>query len=145
MPRHCSLAFSILVVGLCAPLFSLPALAVSSSASASACKAIDDAYRKQMLSGRHFKLARTSTGAMTGRQAMIYGAGDGTTCTDVRSEATNGEAAEVYRQIHKNGDETYDTLIWVSKGSGVPLRQEQDADLGKGQKGHETLLYQYSK
>ncbi len=83
-------------------------------------------------------------GAMTGRRAMIYGAGDGTTCSDVRSEATNGEAAEVYRQLHKNGDETYDSLIWVSKSSGVPLRQEQDADLGDGQKGHETLLFQYS-
>ena len=93
MPRPHLLAFSILVVSLCAPLFSLPA----SAASSSACKAIDDAYRKQMLSGLHFKLARTSTGAMTGRRAMIYGAGDGTTCSDVRSEATNGEAAEVYR------------------------------------------------
>jgi hypothetical protein len=140
MPRNYLLAFSILAVALCAPLFSLPAYAAASSP----CKAIDDAYKKQMLSGMHLKLTRTSTGAMTGRYGMIYGAGDGTTCSDVRSEATSGEAAEVYRQLHKNGDETYDTLIWVSKSSGLPLRQEQDADLG-GKKGHEILIFQYSK
>jgi hypothetical protein len=141
MPRNYWVAFSILAVALCAPLFSLPGYAASSSA----CKAIDDAYKKQLLSGMHLKITRTSTGAMKGNYGMIYGAGDGTTCSDVRSEATNGEAAEVYRQLHKNGDETYDTLIWVSKSSGLPLRQEQDADLGGGKKGHETLIFQYTK
>lgn len=143
MPRKYLLAFSILVVALCAPLFPSPLYAASSSASA--CKAIDDAYKKQLLSGMHLKLNRTSTGAMKGNYGMIYGAGDNTTCSDVRSEATNGEPAEVYRQLHKNGDETYDTLIWVSKSSGLPLRQEQDADFGSGKKGHETLTFQYSK
>ena len=45
MPRNYLLAFSILAVALCAPLFSLPAYAAASSP----CKAIDDAYKKQAL------------------------------------------------------------------------------------------------
>jgi hypothetical protein len=139
MPRLYLLAFSILVVGLCAPLFSLPA----SAAMSPACKTIDDAYKKELQS-QHVKLTRTSTGAMSGHFAMIYGEG-GTTCSDVRSEAINGEAAEVYRQVHKEAGQTFDTLIWISKSSGLPLRQEQDADLGKGQEGHESLIFHYSK
>jgi hypothetical protein len=113
-----------------------------SDASSPCCKTIDDAYKREIQS-QHAKLTRTSTGAMSGHFAMIYGEG-GTTCSDVRSEAVNGEAAEVYRQIHKEGEQTFDTLIWISKSSGLPLRQEQDADLGKGQKGHETLIFHYS-
>jgi hypothetical protein len=75
MPRLYLPAFSILVVGLFAPLFSLPA----SAAMSPACKTIDNAYKKEY------------------------------------------------------------------KSSGLPLRREQDADLGKGQKGYETLVFHYSK
>jgi hypothetical protein len=119
--------------------------ATAQAAAPNACKAIDDAYRKQITSGMHLKITRTSSGEMSGRNGMIYGADDTTTCNFVRDEAANGEAAAVYRQHHINGDETYDTLIWVSKSSGLPLRQEQDADFGQGKKGHESLLFKYSK
>jgi hypothetical protein len=119
--------------------------ATAQAAAPNACKAIDDAYRKQITSGMHLKITRTSSREMSGRNGMIYGADDTTTCNFVRDEAANGEAAAVYRQHHINGDETYDTLIWVSKSSGLPLRQEQDADFGQGKKGHEPLLFKYSK
>jgi hypothetical protein len=125
----------------------LATLLVSTSAHAAmppACQKINDSYSKQMMSPIHPKITRTSTGAMSGRYAMIYGEG-GTTCSYVRDEAANGEAAAVYRQLHKEGGQTFDTLIWISKSSGLPLRQEQDADFGKGQKGHESLIFQYSK
>jgi hypothetical protein len=138
MTRTCLLLVASLVQFLLAP-------AAARAAGPNACKAIDDAYRKQITSGMHLKITRTSSGEMSGRNGMIYGADDTTTCNFVRDEAANGEAAAVYRQHHINGDETYDTLIWVSKSSGLPLRQEQDADFGEGKKGHESLLFKYSK
>jgi hypothetical protein len=75
MPRLYLPAFSILVVGLFAPLFSLPA----SAAMSPACKTIDNAYKKEI------------------------------------------------------------------QEFGLPLRQEQDVDQGKGQKGYETLVFHYIK
>jgi hypothetical protein len=131
---------------LVASLFQLVLAAEPARAAApNACKAIDDAYIKQITSGMQLKITRTSSGAMSGRNGMIYGRDDTTTCNFVRDESANGEAAAVYRQHHINGDETYDTLIRVSKSSGLPLRQEQDADFGQGKKGHESLLFKYSK
>jgi hypothetical protein len=128
-----------------AAVFLVLALSTPAYAAMSpACQKINDSYSKQMISPVHPKIIRKSTGAMSGRYAMIYGEG-GTTCTYVRDEAANGEAAAVYRQLHKDGGQTFDTLIWISKSSGLPLRQEQDADFGKGQKGHESLIFQYSK
>jgi hypothetical protein len=139
-----------MMISICALLIaSLLQLALApatvQAAAPSACKAIDNAYVKQITSGMHLKITRTSSGAMSGRNGMIYGADDRTTCNYVRDEAANGEATAVYRQHHINGSETYDTLVWVSKSSGLPLRQEQDADFGEGKKGHESLLFKYSK
>ncbi len=142
MPKMMSSTCALLV----ASLFQLGlAPATARAAAPNACKAIDNAYIKQITSGMHLKITRTSSGAMSGRNGMIYGADDTTTCNYVRDEAASGEAAAVYRQHHTNGDETYDTLVWVSKSSGLLLRQEQDADFGHGQKGHESLLFKYSK
>ncbi len=141
MSRLITATYTSLFALLLAFSVSMPAQAASS-----ACQTIDDAYKKQMMSPVHAQITRTSTGAMKGRYGMIYGPDSGgTTCSSVRDEAVNGEAATVYRQQHKSGSETYDTLLWVSKKSGMPLRQEQDADLGHGQKGHETLVFKYTK
>ena len=134
----------VLLISTAAILFVLAHTAKAQAAMSPTCKAIDDAYTKQITSHVQSKLARTSTGAMRGHYAMIYGP-DGTTCSQVRDEAVNGEPATVYRQVHKDGAQTFDTLIWVSKSSGLPLRQEQDADFGRGEKGHESLTFTYHK
>lgn len=141
MPHSYSFVLSIFASGVFAALAVItPAYAAMSPA----CQKIDDSYKKEMMSPHHPKITRKSTGAMNGRYGMVYGEG-GTTCSYVRDEAVNGEAAAVYRQLHKDGGQTFDTLIWISKGSALPLRQEQDADFGKGQKGHESLIFQYGK
>jgi hypothetical protein len=72
------------------------------------------------------------------RHAMIYGEG-GTTCSYVRDEGSRSERWRSFRQLHKEGSKTFDTLIWISQSSGVPLRQKHDAEFGKGQTGNESL------
>jgi hypothetical protein len=114
------------------------------AASPSACQTIDDAYKKQMTSPVHAKITRTSTGAMSGRYAMIYGPG-GTTYSYVRDEAANGEAAAVYRQLHKDRSQTFDTLIWISKSFGLPLRQEKTPILVRAKRATNLSRSKYSK
>jgi hypothetical protein len=54
------------------------------------------------------------------RQAMTRGEH---TCTRVRSEAVDGQPAELYRVQSKTATGGSDTQIWISTASGLPLRQ----------------------
>jgi len=66
------------------------------------------------------------------------------TCQLLRSESVNGEAATVY-SLHREYDEvTEDGQMWVSKGSGLPLRVEEDVD-NRGNKvmGHRSTHFEY--
>lgn len=57
-------------------------------------------------------------------------------CTQVRDEAVDGQPARVYREEYRSEVGSTDALIWISKTSGLVLREEQDGDIaGKG-KGH---------
>ncbi len=50
------------------------------------------------------------------------------TCQFLRNESVNGEDAMLY-SLHREYDEvTEDGEMWVSKGSGLPLRAEEDVD-----------------
>jgi hypothetical protein len=50
------------------------------------------------------------------------------TCQFLREESVNGEAAMLY-SLHREYDEvTEDGEMWVSKGTGLPLRVEEDVD-----------------
>ena len=66
-----------------------------------------------------------------------------------RGEAINGEAAAVYQQDvdaqHGWGGARRSTLVWISTSSGLPIRQEQDADFGNDGKGHESLYFNWVK
>jgi hypothetical protein len=65
-------------------------------------------------------------------------------CHYLRDEAVNGESAQVYSAHSENEDEKSDLTIWVSKARGLPLRQEQDIDVGgAGGKTHYSLRYDY--
>jgi hypothetical protein len=54
------------------------------------------------------------------RQAMTKGEHS---CTRVRSEAVDGQSAELYRVQSKTAAGGSDTQIWISTASGLPLRQ----------------------
>ena len=69
--------------------------ATAQAAAPNACKAIDDAYRKQITSGMHLKITRTSSGEMSGRNGMIYGADDtGIALTNVGPTPIKARKAE---------------------------------------------------
>lgn len=53
------------------------------------------------------------------RQAMTKGEHD---CTRVRSEAVDGQPAELYRVQGKTATGGSDSQIWISTASGMPLR-----------------------
>jgi len=66
------------------------------------------------------------------------------TCQLLRSESVNGEAATVY-SLHREYDEvTEDGQMWVSKGTGLPLRVEEDVD-NRGNKvmDHRSTHFEY--
>jgi hypothetical protein len=65
-------------------------------------------------------------------------------CHFVRSEAANGEGAALYH-MHKETEEfREDSQIWISKATGLPLREEQDADMGGAiGKQHNSAHFEY--
>ena len=50
------------------------------------------------------------------------------TCQLLRSESVNGEAATLYSMHREYEEITEDQQIWISKGTGLPLRAEGDVD-----------------
>ena len=66
------------------------------------------------------------------------------TCQLLRSEAVNGEAAVVYSLNRQTTGFKEDSQIWISKSTGIPLREEQDADWGeKIGKAHNSAHFEY--
>ena len=66
------------------------------------------------------------------------------TCHLLRSEAVNGEAAVVYSLNRQMTGFAEDSQIWISKSTGTPLREEQDADWGaKIGKAHNSARFEY--
>lgn len=51
-------------------------------------------------------------------------------CQFVRGESVNGESASLYRMQRETGNFKEDSQIWISKSTGLPLREEQDMDYG---------------
>jgi hypothetical protein len=66
-------------------------------------------------------------------------------CQLIRSEAVNGEAAVVYSLHREPEGFKEDSRIWISKSSGMPLREDQDVDMG-GEIGklHNSGRFEYS-
>ena len=66
------------------------------------------------------------------------------TCHLLRSEAVSGEAAVVYSFNRQTTGFKEDSQIWISNSTGVPLREEQDADWGeKIGKAHNSAHFEY--
>lgn len=66
-------------------------------------------------------------------------------CKHERDESVSGEPAELYSTHNKNGDIEYSARIWLSKRTGLILRQEEDMDIGGASgKSHHSIRYDYS-
>jgi hypothetical protein len=122
---------SLLVIALCA----LASAGVR--ADQGACDKILQANQKTGGAGATMK----TTGYAFARDTPgIYGSGTHT-CSHVRDEVVDGQAAEVYREQYQSKTGSTDALIWISKSTGRVLREEQDGDVtGKG-KGHITYVW----
>lgn len=68
-----------------------------------------------------------------------------TTCQVVREESVDGKPATVYSLHTKSEDATEDAQMWIAKGTGLPLREEMDMDVGGGSMGksHVSIRYEY--
>lgn len=66
------------------------------------------------------------------------------TCQFLRSESVNSEAAMLY-SVHREYEEvTEDGKIWVSRGTGLLLRVEEDVDNGGNKvKEHRSTRFEY--
>ncbi len=111
-------------------LFTLAS--VSAHADQDACGRILEANRKTGSSHGQMKTTGYHFAADT---PGIYGLG-AHTCSYLRDEVVDGQAAEVYREQYQSKTGSTDAQIWISKTSGLLLREEQDGNVtGKG-KGH---------
>jgi hypothetical protein len=66
-------------------------------------------------------------------------------CKHVRDDSVGGEPAEVYSAHNENDTDIYDSQIWLSKRTGLVLREELDMDTGgEHGKSHSSVRYEYS-
>jgi len=66
-------------------------------------------------------------------------------CRYLRDEVVEGETARVFSAHSETEDEKSDVTVWISRNRGLPLRQEQDVDLGDaGGKTHYSVRYDYN-
>lgn len=70
---------------------------------------------------------------------------DKSTCQFLRNESVNGEPAMLY-SVHREYDEVKeDGQMWVSRGTGLLLRVEEDFDNGGNKvKEHRSTRFEYS-
>ena len=106
-------------------------------ADQAACDAIRAANMKSGSKG----VSMQSTGyAFAKDTPELYGSGT-QTCEQTSDETIDGQAAVVYREQYKSDIGTSDAKIWISKSTGLLIREEQDGDIaGKG-KGHITYRW----
>jgi hypothetical protein len=69
-----------------------------------------------------------------------------TTCHVVGDEAVGGQMATIYSVHSETEDSKEDGRIWLSKSSGLPLKEEIDIDVGGGAMGksHKSIRYEYN-
>ena len=65
-------------------------------------------------------------------------------CKYLRDESVNGQSAAVYNMHSETENTKADTQIWISKSKGLILRQEEDVDIGHGDKSHYSTRYEYN-
>ena len=66
-----------------------------------------------------------------------------TSCERLPDEAVNGTAATVFHVHNKGAGSTSDGKVWLAKGSGLPIRGEEDV-LSGSTKTHISTRYEYT-
>lgn len=67
-------------------------------------------------------------------------------CQFVRNDSVNGESASVHHMQRETESFKEDSQIWISTTTGLPLREEQDVDMGgKIGKRHNSGRFEYGK
>jgi hypothetical protein len=66
------------------------------------------------------------------------------TCSHLRDESVNGEAASVWRSHVVTEMSTVDTDMWISKSRGLVLKANSVMDAGTGEKSHSSARYEYT-
>lgn len=66
------------------------------------------------------------------------------TCTRVRSEPVDGQAADLYSVQSKTEQFTTESQIWISPSSGLPLRQRTETQTGGGGSSRHEVRFDYS-
>jgi hypothetical protein len=115
-------------------------------AHAAGCQASHDAYSKMLKASP--RLVQKDTGAVNVTKVLgdITAGGDWEeTCKYLRDEAVDGEAAVVYSDNFTGKAAKTEGQIWISKKTGLVLRQEGDVDLGAKGKGHQSIRFDYSE
>jgi hypothetical protein len=64
-------------------------------------------------------------------------------CAEVRQEPVDVEAAVLYIRHTTDDDTTIDSQLWVSKKTGLPLKQVIDMDAGPSGRNHQSVRYDY--
>ena len=66
-------------------------------------------------------------------------------CRYLRDESVQGTAASVYSAHQKQEGFATEAQIWISKSTGLILREEEDIDTGGGPAGksHQSIRYEY--
>lgn len=64
-------------------------------------------------------------------------------CSVVREEEVDGQAAILYSRRTTDEDSNINTQLWVSKKTGLPLKQVIDMDAGASGKNHQSVRYDY--
>lgn len=65
------------------------------------------------------------------------------TCTRLRNEAVDGQAADLYSVQSKTGQSSSDSQIWISPTSGLPLRQHTEIATGGGGSSRHDVRFDY--
>jgi hypothetical protein len=115
-------------------------------AHAAGCHEAHDAYNKMLKASP--RLVQKDTGAVNVTKTLgdiTAGGGWEETCKYLRDEAVEGEAAAVYSDNFIGKAAKTEGQIWISKKTGLVLRQEGDVDLGAKGKGHQSIRFDYSK
>jgi hypothetical protein len=101
-------------------------------------------YAKSIYTGEDGKWTRSEiTLEAVGKQDQENRKKSKYTCSYVKDEPVNGEAAILYKSHAESPDDTSDAQIWISK-RGLPLRGEVDTvPKGKTAKTHYSVRYDY--
>jgi hypothetical protein len=65
-------------------------------------------------------------------------------CRYLRDETVNGEAVAIYHSKGETEAGPSEATLWLSKRTGLPLRSENDLDLGDKDKMHLVIRYEYT-